>query len=241
MLEVTKLRKEFGGLRALDDVSFNLDEGSILGLIGPNGSGKTTLFNCIAGFYKPTYGNVVFEGKDITGYPPHKICKTGLARTFQLNKPFSDMTVLENVMVTRLCGNKPVGSLKKARAESEDILAFVGLAPKAHTKAGQLSIVDRKRTEVARALGARPKVLLLDEMMAGLNLKEIEEAMELVRRIRDSGVTIIIVEHIMKALLGVSDRVMVLAAGAKICEGSPAEVTCDKQVITAYLGEFRDA
>jgi branched-chain amino acid transport system ATP-binding protein len=241
ILEVTKLRKDFGGLRALDDVSFALEEGIVLGLIGPNGSGKTTLFNCMAGFYKPTSGSVVFQGKDITGYPPYKVCKAGMARTFQLNRPFSDMTVVENVMVTKLCGSDPVGSLKWARAESEELLEFTGLSQKHHMKAGQLGIIDRKRVEVARALGAGPKVLLLDEMMAGLNLKEIEEAMELVRSIRKSGVTVIIVEHIMKALLGVSDRVIVLSAGGKICEGAPAEITCNQQVIEAYLGEYRDA
>jgi len=233
--------KDFGGLRALANVSFALEEGSILGLIGPNGSGKTTLFNVITGFLKPTSGRVIFGGEDITGNAPYKACKAGIARTFQLNKPFSNLTVLENVMVGLLNGKEPVRSMKDARAESEAILETTGLAGKRLMKSGKLGLVDRKRVELARALGAKPELLLLDEMMTGLNLREIEDVMKLVQAIRNSGTTVIVVEHVMKAVLGISDKVMVLSAGKKIFEGTPREVINDKQVIEAYLGEYQNA
>jgi len=241
ILEVEDISKDFGGLRALANVSFALEEGSILGLIGPNGSGKTTLFNVITGFLRPTSGRVIFGGDDITGNAPYKACKAGIARTFQLNKPFSNMTVLENVMVGLLNGKEPVRSMKDARAESEAILATTGLAEKRLTRSGRLGLVDRKRVELARALGAKPKLLLLDEMMTGLNLREIEDVMKLVQGIRNSGTTVIVVEHVMKAVLGISDKVMVLSAGQKIFEGTPREVINDKQVIEAYLGEYQNA
>jgi branched-chain amino acid transport system ATP-binding protein len=241
ILEVENLSKDFGGLRALASVSFALKEGSILGLIGPNGSGKTTLFNVITGFLRPTSGRVVFAGEDITGNAPYKACKAGIARTFQLNRPFSNMTVLENVMVGLLNGKEPVRSMKQARAESEAILAITGLVGKRLTRSGMLGLVDRKRVELARALGAKPKLLLLDEMMTGLNLREIEDVMKLVQEIRNSGTTVIVVEHVMKAVLGISDKVMVLSAGQKIFEGTPHEVINDQQVIEAYLGEYQNA
>jgi branched-chain amino acid transport system ATP-binding protein len=241
ILEVENLSKDFGGLRALANVTFALEEGSILGLIGPNGSGKTTLFNVITGFLRPTSGRVIFGGDDITGNAPYKACKAGIARTFQLNKPFSNMTVLENVMVGLLNGKEPVRSMKDARAESEAILETTGLAEKRLMRSGRLGLVDRKRVELARALGAKPKLLLLDEMMTGLNLREIEDVMKLVQEIRNSGTTVIVVEHVMKAVLGISDRVIVLSAGKKIFEGTPREVINDKQVIEAYLGEYQNA
>jgi branched-chain amino acid transport system ATP-binding protein len=241
ILEVENLSKDFGGLRALASVSFALEEGGILGLIGPNGSGKTTLFNVITGFLRPTSGRVVFAGEDITGNAPYKACKAGIARTFQLNRPFSNMTALENVMVGLLNGKEPVRSMKQARAESEAILAITGLAGKRLTRSGMLGLVDRKRVELARALGAKPKLLLLDEMMTGLNLREIEDVMKLVQEIRNSGTTVIVVEHVMKAVLGISDKVMVLSAGQKIFEGTPHEVINDQQVIEAYLGEYQNA
>jgi branched-chain amino acid transport system ATP-binding protein len=241
ILEVQNLEMDFGGLRALVDVSFALEEGCILGLIGPNGSGKTTLFNVITGFLKPTSGKVIFGGEDITGHAPYKACKAGIARTFQLSRTFSSMTVLDNVALTLMNGREPLNSMKQARAEAEPILALTGLTEKRLAKAGSLGIVDRKRVEVARALGAKPKLLLLDEMMAGLNLREIEDAMDLIQEIRDSGTTVIVVEHVMKAVLGISDKVMALNVGRVIFEGSCDEVIDCTEVIEAYLGEYQYA
>ena len=232
---------DFGGLRALADVNFALEEGCILGLIGPNGSGKTTLFNVITGFLKPTSGKVIFGGEDITGQAPYKVCKAGIARTFQLSRTFSSMTVLDNVAITLMNGREPRNSMKQARSDAEPILALTGLAEKRLMKAGMLGIVDRKRVEVARALGARPKLLLLDEMMAGLNLREIEDAMDLVQGIRDSGTTVVVVEHVMKAVLGISDKVIVLNAGEVIFEGTCDQVIDCAEVIEAYLGEYQYA
>jgi branched-chain amino acid transport system ATP-binding protein len=241
ILEVQNLDMDFGGLRALSNVSFALEEGDILGLIGPNGSGKTTLFNVITGFLKPASGKVIFCGEDITGHPPYKACKAGIARTFQMNKPFSTMTVSENVMVGLLNGKEPIRSMKQAREESEHILALTDLEEKRRMKSGTLGIVDRKRVELARALGSKPKLLLLDEMMTGLNLREIEDVMKLVQDIRNSGTTVIVVEHVMKVVLGISDKVIVLNAGRKIYEGTPRGVIHDQQVVEAYLGEYQDA
>jgi len=241
ILEVQNLEMDFGGLRALTDVNFALEEGCILGLIGPNGSGKTTLFNVITGFLKPSSGKVIFSGEDITGHAPYKACKAGIARTFQLNRTFGSMTVLDNVAIGLMNGREPLNSMKQARAEAEAILARTGLTEKRLIKSGVMGIVDRKRVEVARALGARPKLLLLDEMMTGLNLKEIEDVMRLVQQIRNSGITVIIVEHVMKAVLGISDKVMVLNAGKKIFEGTCHEVVNCQQVIEAYLGEYQNA
>ena len=238
ILKVEHISMDFSGLHALTDVSFALEEGNILGLIGPNGSGKTTLFNVITGFLKPTIGRVIFEGEDITGNAPYKACKAGIARTFQLNKPFSTMTVLENVIVGLLNGKEPVRSMKDAKEEAESILEITGLTDKKLIESGTLGIVDRKRMEVARALGSKPKLLLLDEMMAGLNLREIEDAMNLVQKIRDAGITVIVVEHVMKAVLGISDKVIVLNVGKVIFEGTCGEVIDCSEVIEAYLGEY---
>jgi branched-chain amino acid transport system ATP-binding protein len=237
ILEVKAISMDFGGLRALKDVSFSLEEGSILGLIGPNGSGKTTLFNVITGFLKPVSGKVIFGGDDITGHAPYKVCKAGIARTFQLSRTFSSMTVLDNVAITLMNGRESLNSMKQARADAEPILVLTGLMEKRLMKAGRLGIVDRKRVELARALGAKPKLLLLDEMMAGLNLREIEDAMNLVQEIRNSGITVIVVEHVMKAVLGISEKVMVLNAGEVIFEGACDEVIDCAEVIEAYLGE----
>jgi branched-chain amino acid transport system ATP-binding protein len=241
ILEVQNLNMDFGGLRALSDVDFALEEGSILGLIGPNGSGKTTLFNVITGFLKPSSGKVIFNCEEITGHAPYKACKAGIARTFQLNRTFGSMTVLDNVAIGLMNGRQSLNSMKQARAEAEGILELASLKEKRLMKSGALGIVDRKRVEVARALGTRPKLLLLDEMMTGLNLKEIEDVMRLVQEIRNRGITVIVVEHVMKAVLGISDRVMVLNAGKRIFEGTPHEVINDQQVIEAYLGEYENA
>jgi branched-chain amino acid transport system ATP-binding protein len=237
LLQIEKLIKSFGGLMALWDVNFEIHQGEILGVIGPNGSGKTTLFNVITGFLKANSGKVIFMGKDITDLPPHQICRQGIARIFQLVKPFHQLTTLQNVMVGRAYGKDPATNMRKAKEEVVEILNFVGLGNKIEVVASQLTMAERKRLELARALAAHPQLLLLDELMAGLNSAETETAMDLVNRIRSSGITVILVEHIMKAVLGISDRIIVLSAGEKIAEGSPKEVVKNQLVIEAYLGK----
>jgi branched-chain amino acid transport system ATP-binding protein len=237
LLQVEKIVKSFGGLMALCEVNFEIHQGEIFGVIGPNGSGKTTLFNVITGFLKANKGKVTFMGKDITGLPPHQICRQGIARIFQLVKPFHQLTTLQNVMVGRAYGKDPASNIKKAREEVAGILTFVGLGNKIEVLASQLTMAERKKLELARALAAHPQLLLWDELMAGLNSAETETAMDLVNKIRDSGVTVIMVEHIMKAVLGISDRIIVLNAGEKIAEGSPKEVVKNQLVIEAYLGK----
>jgi len=237
ILEVENLYKSFGGLVAIRNLNFTITDGEILGLIGPNGSGKTTLFNLITGLLKPDTGKIRFNKKDIAGIAPHKICQSGIARTFQLVKPFTRMSTLQNVMAGRAYGSEPARNIRQARLESEEILAFTGLSRKKVPTAAMLNLVDRKRLEIARALATKPKLLLLDEMMAGLNPTEMEDAISLVKKIRDSGITLIVVEHVMRAVLGISDRVIVLNVGEKIAEGTPQEVTSNRQVIEAYLGE----
>jgi branched-chain amino acid transport system ATP-binding protein len=222
---------------ALCEVNFEIHQGEIFGVIGPNGSGKTTLFNVITGFLKANKGKVTFMGKDITGLPPHQICRQGIARIFQLVKPFHQLTTLQNVMVGRAYGKDPATNMRKAKEEVAGILNFVGLGNKIEVIASQLTMAERKKLELARALAAHPQLLLLDELMAGLNSAETETAMDLVNKIRDSGVTVIMVEHIMKAVLGISDRIIVLNAGEKIAEGSPKEVVKNQLVIEAYLGK----
>jgi len=236
-LQVQKLTKSFGGLMALCEVNFEIHQGEIFGVIGPNGSGKTTLFNVITGFLKANSGKVTFMGKDITGLPPHQICRQGIARIFQLVKPFLQLTTLQNVMVGRTYGKDPATNIRKAKEEVVEILNFVGLGNKIEILASQLTMAERKKLELARALASHPQLLLLDELMAGLNLAETETAMNLVNKIRDSGITVIMVEHIMKAVLGISDRIIVLNAGEKIAEGAPKEVVKNQLVIEAYLGK----
>lgn len=237
ILEVRNLSKSFGGLVAVKDLDLVVHEGEILGLIGPNGSGKTTSFNLISGFLKPDTGKVRFGDTDITGLKPHRICQGGLARTFQLTRPFAGMTVLQNVMIGRLYGGDPIQRMSKAQEECEAILDFVGLGGRAGSPASTFSVVDRKRLEVARALATKPKVLLLDEMMSGLNPAEMEEAIGLVRAIAETGVTLIVVEHVMKAIVNLSHRLVVLDHGEKIAEGEPREVLTNPTVVEAYLGE----
>lgn len=238
-LEVERLTKSFGGLTAVFDMSFCLEEGQIIGLMGPNGSGKTTLFSLISGFLMPDTGEVLFRGKRVAGLKPHRICERGIMRTFQLVKPFTNMKAVENVMVGRVYGRNPAASLKRAETESREILEFVGLGGKCDTIAGNLTLPDRKRLEVARALAGKPRLLLLDEIMAGLNPVEVASAVQLVREISESGVTIFMVEHIVKVLTGLSHKVIVMNVGMKLAEGPPQEIVKDRKVIEAYLGKSR--
>jgi branched-chain amino acid transport system ATP-binding protein len=236
LLELTRVSRSFGGLAAVKSVDLQVDAGEIVGLIGPNGAGKTTLFNLITGAFRPSSGTIRFGGRDITGLAPHARCRLGIARTFQLVRPFPNLSVLDNVAVGSVYGREPAASRRAAEAAARETLDLLGLADRAHHLARTLTLVDRKRLELARALATHPRLLLLDELLAGLNPSEVVSAMDLVRRIRDSGVTIVMVEHLVKALFGVSDRVAVLSAGEKICEGTPEYVARDARVVDAYLG-----
>jgi len=233
-LEVTNLTKRFGGLLANDNISLQVEKGEILGLIGPNGAGKTTFFNCISGFYQPDGGAVYFEGREITRLPADRICHAGMARTFQVVKTFKDMTVLENVMVGAFCHT---WSVSQARKQALEVLAFTGLAEQQSAAAGSLTIADRKRLEVARALASRPKILLLDEALSGLNPVETQEAVQLIKKIQAQGITLIVVEHVMEVIMTLSDRIVVLDYGKKIAEGPPEQIAVHEEVIRAYLGE----
>lgn len=234
VLEVEGTTKRFGGLTAIEDVSFTVKEGEILSIIGPNGAGKSTLFNCITGFYRPDAGKVLFRGKDITTASAHKICKLGIARTFQIVQVISDMTVLENVMTGTFLHNY---DRKNVREKAVEILRFAGLHEKMEFLGTDITIADKKRLEVAMALGTEPTLLMLDEAMAGLTPVELRDMIGLLRKVRENGVTLIIVEHVMEAVMELSDRVVVINSGRKIVEGSPKDVVRNPEVIQAYLGD----
>jgi branched-chain amino acid transport system ATP-binding protein len=237
LLQFDRVTKSFGGLTAVSELSFSLEPREIVGLIGPNGAGKTTVFNLITGMMKPDMGRITFNGEEITRLAPHRVCRKGIARTFQLVRTFNRLTTLENVMAGRAYGSRPAEGLRQARTEAEEILEIIGLAGKRLQSAASLGLVDRKRLEIARALATRPKLLLLDEMFAGLNTAEIDEAIRLVKSLRDTGISLVVVEHVMKVIMGISDRVVVLAVGAKIADCRPRELAGNDQVIRAYLGK----
>ncbi|HME94015.1 MAG TPA: ABC transporter ATP-binding protein [Methylomirabilota bacterium] len=237
LLEVERLTKGFGGVLAVNDVGFTLEAGELLGIMGPNGSGKTTLFNLIAGALRPDRGCIRFAGRDIAGLLPHRVCARGIARTFQLVRPFAGLTALDNVRVGCLYGRRR-GAVD-ARAEALRLLALVGLDGRAAAPAASLTLMDRKRLELARALATGPDLLLLDEFMAGLNPTETAAAMDLIRRLVADGLTVLMVEHIVWALMDLARRIVVLSAGEKIADGPPAAVAADPRVVDVYLGATR--
>ena len=238
LLEIRHLFKFFGGLAANSDIVCSVESGMIMGLIGPNGSGKTTLFNCITGYYPPTKGEIIFKGQRINGLKPDRVCKLGMARTWQKVRPLAKLSVLENVMVGALART---GSLKVARRAALHQLELMRMENRANSLAGSLSIGERKKLEVARVLATTPELLLLDEVMGGLNPVESEEIIQLILDIKKRGLTQVVIEHDMKAIMRISDRVMVLNSGEKLAEGTPQEIVRNPDVITAYLGSARVA
>lgn len=234
MMKINNLTKHFGGLKAVSDVSFQVEKGEILGLIGPNGAGKTTCFNMIAGALEPTNGSIYYKDKNIGGLKPNQICHLGVARTFQIVKPLKKMTVAENILVATLNKAK---NMKEASVKVQEVIQLLDIVDIQDIPASELSIGNLKRLEVARAVATSPELLLLDEPLGGLTTKEVNQAVDIIKKVNRTGVTIIIIEHIMKALMSMADRIVVLQNGMKIAEGIPQEISSDTNVIKAYLGE----
>ena len=234
LLQVNRLTKNFGGLRAVDKLDLTIEEGMILGLIGPNGAGKSTAFNCIAGLYSATSGQVIYKDDDITNLASYDVCRKGIARTFQLSKPFPNKSVLKNVMVGGFLWSK---NRDEAEEKALEVLEFVNLIDKRDVLGKSLTVADRKRLELARALATDPALLLLDEVMAGLRPAEVEEVITIIRKINERGVTVFLIEHIMQAIMSLSDLIVVIHYGKKIAEGQPQKIASDEKVIKAYLGE----
>jgi branched-chain amino acid transport system ATP-binding protein len=234
LLEIKNVSKHFGGLKAVDQLDLTIEKGQIYGLIGPNGAGKSTLFNCVAGSYAPTSGKILYNGEDITGWKPWNICRNKIARTFQIVKPFQTKTVLYNAMVGSFIRTS---NTSEAEDMAMEVLKKFHLADKCNVLAKNLTIAERKKLEVARAMATDPDMLLMDECMAGLRPNEVDETLDIIREIRDRGVTIFMIEHIMRAIMSVSDRITVIQFGRKIRDGAPQEVANDERVIKAYLGE----
>ncbi|MDW7739297.1 MAG: ATP-binding cassette domain-containing protein [Bacillota bacterium] len=237
MLQVEGLTKSFGGLTAVSNVDFHIEAGEIVGLIGPNGAGKTTLFNLLSGALVPQAGKIIFKNENIRGLKPNYICHKGLARTFQLVKVFPEMSVYQNILLGSIFGKPEQKTREAAEEETGEILEFMGLNDLHHIPAGSLTLVNQKKVEVARALATKPDLLLIDEVMAGLNQTEVTQSMELVTRIQERGITIVMIEHVMKAIMNICKRIIVLHHGQKIAEGTPEEISCSKTVIEVYLGE----
>jgi branched-chain amino acid transport system ATP-binding protein len=238
ILKVVNLTKKFGGLIANENISFSVNKGEIVSIIGPNGAGKTTLFNCLTGFQKPEVGSVIFDYYKLDGLSPNSIARKGLVRTFQIVQTFAAMTILDNVMIGALINTR---DLKTAENRAIEVLNFVGLIDKKDSLGKNLTIADKKRLEIARAVAAQPQMLLLDECIAGLNPAEVKQAVELLQKVRDAGVTLLIVEHVMEVIMPISTKVVVLDSGKKIAEGKPEEIALDEKVIKAYLGDRYNA
>jgi branched-chain amino acid transport system ATP-binding protein len=237
LLQVSSLTKHFGGLAAVQKVSFGIARGDIVSLIGPNGAGKTTIFNLLSGIYAPDKGEILLDGENLVGFRPFEICRRGMGRTFQIMQPFPHMTVRENVLTSGLFGRNPKVSLRQVEEEAVELCRWVGLGDKMSAYPRNLTVADQKKIEIARALAVKPKLLLLDEVMSGLTPPETVEAVRLVRALKERGMTIVLIEHVMKVVMGLSDRVIVLHHGEKIAEGRSDQVANDPRVIEAYLGE----
>jgi len=238
LLDVQGVSKYFGGLQANESVSFQVNKGEIVSIIGPNGAGKSTIFSCITGFHRLDKGRILFKGQDISNRKPHVISKLGIVRTFQIVQVISDMTVLENVMTGGFLRHT---SVHEVRRKAEEVLSFTGLIEKKNYNALEVTISDKKRLEVSMALAMEPELLMLDESMAGLTAVELREMIRLIRKVRENGLTVVVVEHVMEAVMELSDRVIVLNSGLKIAEGSPKEIVANPEVIRAYLGEGYNA